>query len=192
MDEIDAMKAISERFEKLKDEERSRVLAWAVSKYGAGGNTKFEHGSSPHNPIAPSQNTGTSKGATAKGPASAKQKASKKAKSIISMDKSLNLAPSGKTSAVAFATEKAPSNVKQKCVVAVYYLRDFIGMQEVTSSAVYTYFKTLSWPVPADLKNSLQQAGTEGWLDTSDSDNIKLTSMGENLVEHSLPPKAKA
>jgi hypothetical protein len=37
----------------------------------------------------------------------------------------------------------------------------------------------------------LHQAGTSGWLDTSDSEDIKITSSGENLVEHDLPGKAK-
>lgn len=108
------------------------------------------------------------------------------------MDKSLNLIPSGKQSAVQFGGDKAPTNVIQKCVVAVYYLRDILEMDKVTVEAVFTFFKTLSWPVPADLKNTLQQAGTHGFLDTSDSQHIKMTSLGENLVEHDLPAKSKA
>ena len=192
MDEIEAMKVISERFEKLSEDEQARVLSWVVSKYGGGATFKGAAGAphehaGHHTPAA-----GTTKGATAKQPPAPKVKGTKKAKTIISMDKSLNLAPSGKKSAVDFAAEKAPANVKQKCVVAVYYLRDFIEVPNVTTSAVYTFFKTLGWPVPADLKNTLQQAGTEGWLDTADGEDVKLTSMGENLVEHSLPPKAKA
>jgi hypothetical protein len=95
-------------------------------------------------------------------------------------------------SAVQFATEKSPTNLMQKCVVAVHYLRDTIEMEKVTTQAVFTFFKHLSWPVPADLKNTLQQAGTAGWLDTANSQDIKLTSLGENLIEHNLPAKAKA
>lgn len=91
-----------------------------------------------------------------------------------------------------FAKGKSPTNVLQKCVVAVYYLRDMCKLEKVSANAVFTFFKHLSWPLPNDLKNTLQQAGTAGYLDTANSDDIKLTSMGENLVEHSLPPKAKA
>lgn len=36
MNEIDAMKALSEAFENLGTDERGRVLAWALSKYGGG------------------------------------------------------------------------------------------------------------------------------------------------------------
>ena len=191
MDEIETIKAIVESFAKLSAEECGRVLAWANSKYGNG----FVPAAAPAKPDDPggqsSFGTDVKKGSTAKSAAPSKTKTTKKAKTFISMDKTLNLSPSGKKSAALFAGEKAPANVKQKSVVAVYYLRDILEVEAVSTSGVYTFFKTLSWPVPADLKNTLQQAGTEGWLDTADSDNIKLTSMGENLVEHQLPPKAK-
>lgn len=108
------------------------------------------------------------------------------------MDKTLNLSPQGKQSAAQFAAAKAPSNVKEKCVVAVYYLRDVVELPNVTAQAVFTFFKSVQWPTPADLKNTLQQAGTDGWLDTANSEDIKLTSLGENLVEHDLPRKPKA
>jgi len=190
VDEIEAMKVIAEKMEPLSDSERARVLTWAAAKYSITVNV----GSLPSASASPSSQSQPS--AQPKNSQSAangtKPKTSKKAKSIIAMDKSLNLTPPGKTSAADFASSKAPGNAMQKCVVAAYYLRDTIEMDSVTVSAVYTFFKTLGWPIPTDLKNTLQQAGTKGWLDTKDSEDIKLTSMGENLVEHSLPPKTKA
>lgn len=152
----------------------------------------MKYGAATPIPLVPTVNVAAAMAATAPASTAAvKGKASKKSKTIISMDKSLNLSPPGKPSAVDFATSKAPTNVMQKCVVAVYYLRETIEIPNVTAPAVLTFFKHLSWPVPADLKNTLQQAGTMGWLDTGDSDHIKLTSLGENLVEHDLPAKAK-
>lgn len=179
MDELDALKVISERLEKLSADERGRVLTWLNAKYSG----------APHAPIAPRAPAAAPSGAVGPKKGRTTPKAVKKAKSIIALDKTLNLSPSGKKSAAQFAAEKSPSNVKQKCVVAVYYLRDILEVAKISVSGVYTVFKTLGWVVPADLKNTLQQAGTEGWLDTSDAEDIKLTSMGENLIEHSLPPK---
>jgi hypothetical protein len=118
-----------------------------------------------------------------------KAKTTKKAKTIISMDKTLNLSPQGKQSAVQFATAKAPSNARHKCVVAAYYLRDVIELEKITAQSVFTFFKSVQWPAPSDMKNTLQQAGSAGWLDTADSEDIKITSLGENLVEHDLPEK---
>lgn len=138
-------------------------------------------------PTAPAGASATAK--SNKGGTSQKASKKGKAKSIIALDKGLNLSPSGKKSASDFAAEKAPANSMQKCVVAVYYLRDILETEKISVSMVYTVFKTLGWVVPADLKNTLQKAGSEGWLDTSDGEDIRLTSMGENLIEHSLPPK---
>lgn len=185
MDELDALKAISERLEKLSNDERSRVLAWLSAKYS--GAPASLVGPAHHIPASNVSLKAPKKGKS--GLKSAKAKGKGKSKSIIALDKTLNLSPSGKQSFVQFAAEKSPSSVKQKCVVAVYYLRDIIELEKVSVSAVYTAFKTIGWVIPADLKNTLQQAGSEGWLDTSDAEDIKLASMGENLVEHSLPPK---
>ena len=192
MNEIEAIKLIAERLETLSDEERDRVLLWVNAKYGsAAAHAALGGGAAPPPPTPPSP-TPTSPATKGSSKSTGKPKTSKKAKSIIGMDKSLNLTPSGKPSATTFATQKAPSNNNQKAVVAVHYLRDTIGMAAVTVPAVFTFFKTVGWPVPTDLRNTLQKAGSEGWLDTADGDDIKLTSMGENLVEHSLPAKPKA
>lgn len=187
MNEIEALKSISETLDKLMAEERSRVVNWVVSKFG---------GSTP----APVQNlrqtpvTGPNKASedSREAPiATRKAKVSKKAKTIISMDKSLNLAPQGQITAIQFAAAKSPSNAKEKSVVAVHYLRDVVGVEKVTVEGVFTFFKSVQWPAPTDLKNTLQQAGSDGWLDTADSGDIKLTSLGENIVEHTLPRKQK-
>lgn len=187
MSEVKAIETIDNALGALAPDERARVLGWAQLKFGAPAQ------------INSAINQPTSTEATPTAPVIAnapirvaRAKVSKKAKTIISMDKSLNLSPPGKESAVQFASKKAPSNVLQKCVLATYYLRETIEMEKVSVQAVFTFFKHLNWPAPADPKNTLQQAGSAGWLDTADSDNIKLTSLGENLVEHDLPAKAQA
>jgi hypothetical protein len=182
MEEIVALKVIAETLEKLQPEERLRVLGWANAKYvGAAVSPtpkNFAGGISNKDMVSGGEGVGRPKA-----------KASKKSKTTISMDKSLNLTPQGKVSAIKFAADKSPSNVRQKCVVATYYLRDTLELPKVSAQAVFTFFKHVSWPAPADIRNTLQQAGSEGWLDTADGDDIKLTSSGENLVEHNLPSK---
>lgn len=182
MDEIEAIKAVADVLAKLPEEERGRVLAWANAKFGG-----MTSAPALNNPVASAEAKVVNSTVKHK----AKLKSAKKPKTVIAMDKSLNLAPSGKISALDFASDKAPTNVMQKCVVAVYYLRHTIELSEVTVSGVLTFFKTLSWPVPANLRNALAKSGTEGWLDTSSLEDIKLTSMGENLIEHTLPQKSK-
>lgn len=183
MSEVKAIEAIDTALGALDPAERERVLEWAQKKFGGPYIPTVAHHPVPTQPA--------SHAAPASGTTKTKAKATKKAKTILSMDKSLNLNPPGKQPAAQFAAEKSPTNAKQKCVVAAYYLRDVIQVEKVNAAGVLTFFKHLQWPVPADLKNILQQAGTAGWLDTSDSDDIKITSSGENLVEYDLPAKAK-
>src|ERR1700761_4866999 len=122
MSEVKAIEAVDNALGALGPDERTRVLTWAQLKYGA----PAQISSAAHQPAQPNS--------PAQPPAptfAAKAKPQKKAKTIISMDKTLNLSPQGKASAVQFATEKSPSNVVHKCVVAVHYLRDIIEMQKV-------------------------------------------------------------
>lgn len=189
MSEVKAIEAIDNALSGLDPDERSRVLGWAQAKYGTPAKITQE---TPAALVAPAPAQPVEAPPPPKAKSASNGKSTKKTKSIISMDKSLNLSPAGKTSAMQFGSEKSPSNVIQKSVVAVYYLRDVLELEKVTVEGVFTFFKTLTWPVPADLKNTLQQAGTHGFLDTSDNQNIKLTSLGENLVEHDLPTKGKA
>ncbi len=173
MSEIEALQAVDSALGALEPAERA-LLSWVQQKYGAPGQVSPP---TPQQAAAPAQMF-----PLAKTPADgAKAKASKKTKTIISMDKNFNLNLAVRLRRFNVATEKSPSTVLQKCVVAVYYLRDTIEMEKVTAQAVFTFFKNLSWPVPTDLKNTLQQAGTAGWLDTADGEDIKLTSLGENL-----------
>lgn len=174
--EIEIIQMVYDALSELGDDDaRKRVLAWANAKF---------LGTSP----APAQAL-SPVAADAERAAGKKRKG--KAKVVLKQVKDLNLQPSGKKSARAFAEEKAPTNQKQKCVVAVYYLLNVLGLAKVGADHVYTFFKGVEWPAPANLPNTLHQAGSAGWLDTADSDDLKVTPIGENLVEHNLP-NAKA
>jgi hypothetical protein len=112
MSEIKALQVIDDALGALEPAERVRVLSWAQQKYGTSGQVNT---STSQQAPAPAQSV-----PLAKTPVNGtKAKASKKSKTIISMDKNLNLNPAGKTSAVQFATEKSPSTVVQKCVVGL-------------------------------------------------------------------------
>jgi hypothetical protein len=100
----------------------------------------------------------------------------------------LNLRPSGKKAFKAFVEEKQPSSMKERAAVAVYYLANTLGLNGVTSDHVFTCFKEATWRLPADLRNIMAQAASvDGYLDTSDGDDVKITTKGTNLVDHDLP-----
>ena len=179
MEEIEAMKTIADSLKNLDEGARIRVLSWAGSKFG---------GAVVDSKVTTPPTSKVSKTSSNMKKASSK---SSKTKSVISMDKTLDLSPSGKKSAIEFQSEKAPASVVEKCVVAAYYLREIIEVDAITVTGVFTFFKAVGWKVPSDIRNTLQQAGSKGWLDTKDGDDIKITSMGENLIEHDLPKSKK-
>lgn len=189
--EIDALKTVDETLSAIDKEARVRVLDWANSKYSDSvvSAVKDVDASVPKDQAQPFSVTSITKKAASK--AKSKTKSTKKSKPTFQPIKDLDLYPSGKISAKDFVTEKKPTNHKQKCVVALYYLLNFLNLETVSIDHIYTFFKSCNWKLPTDLPNMMSQAGSAGWLDTSNLKDIRLTPMGENLITHDLPKKQK-
>jgi hypothetical protein len=181
--ETDAIKALDDALGGLDDPAaRDRVLRWAWEKYSTKPFPQPEDDELQNNSDA----TKAKKKATAKTPASSKVA---KTKTSLSIVKDLNLKPKGRKSFDDFVSEKKPKSNQQKCTLSVYYLRHELELPKVSSPHVFTCFKHMKWRVPADLANTLQYtASKDGWLDTKKMDDIKVTTIGENVVEHDLPP----
>jgi hypothetical protein len=171
IDEIDAMKQIDTLLSQFEDKEtRNRILKWALDKFGV--ITEIEP-----------------KSVLSKKPKTPKKKISSK-KTSISIDKDLNLKPKGKRSLADFVAEKKPNSNLEKITIFVYYLKHDLNIERINPSHVFTCFKDQNWRVPADLVNAMQfTASQKGWLDTSDMENVIITTIGENHVEHDLPRK---
>ena len=93
-----------------------------------------------------------------------------------------------KQSLKGFVTEKSPKTGMQKNVVFIHYLRTVLGITHIGVNHIYTCYKVLGEKLPAALRqNLLDTSFRKGWLDTHSLDDIKLTTHGENLVEHELP-----
>lgn len=179
--ELDVMKSIDEALSGVSDPAtRDRILKWAWAKF------------SPTPQAVPTDSdikgSGTSR-------ISKKKKAGKKTprlKSSPTLVKELNLKPSGKKSFADFVKEKLPSSNAEKCVVCVYYILNELKQGPVSTNHVFTCFKIIGWRVPADLENTLAWvASQKAWLDTANMSDIKLTTHGDNLIEHDLSRKKK-
>jgi hypothetical protein len=133
---------------------------------------------------APGGSKGRSKKSSSEG--SAKRKRSRLPGP--SLDRDLNLRPSGHTSMTDFYAEKSPNGQDEHNVLFVYYLERSLGLAVVTVNQVYTCYKEVKAKVPSNLRNSLQVTATrKGWIDTENSEDLKVTTRGENLVEQDLP-----
>jgi hypothetical protein len=111
----------------------------------------------------------------------------------LSIDRDLNLRPSGKPSCGEFYVQKSPKGQDENNAVFVYYLERVLGLSDVNADQVYTCYKEVKAKVPSDLRNSLHvTAARKGWISTEDSQDLKVTTRGENLVEHDLPRQTEA
>lgn len=179
LDEVDAIAAIADILEKLGDKSAAeRIVRWAWGKYVGPEPEQMLRG-------------GAARSRTAKSKGRRRTGVKGKKKETLSMIKELNLNPDGGPTVASFVSEKQPSNLKEKIVAAVYYLSVHAHAEEVTIDHIYSIFKTLGWRLPTNLPNMVHQAGAQGWLDTSDRHNIKLSMIGENFVEHDLPRVGK-
>ena len=170
--EIDIMKEIDKILCRIKDPAtRDRILQWAWSKFSS-------------RPIILNsvKKSKENKGKKAKGEKKTKRKIS------YSILKDVNLKPKDKQTFEDFVAEKNPQAMIDKCMVSIYYLIRILQASQITTNHVYTCFRISKWRVPSNLENRLQWVASQrGWLDTNDMTNIKLTTHGENYVEHDLP-----
>jgi hypothetical protein len=175
--EIDALKVVDDALAQLEDQAaRNRVLQWAWAKY-----------STQSAPTSEGQRPAGSR--TERG-ARRSRKTKKVAKLSPSIVKDLNLRPEGMQRFADFASEKKPTTNQEKCVVAVYYLSHMLNVSGISIDHVFTCFKDVNWRVPSDLYTTLlTTAHRTGWLDTSDTNNIRATPRGENVIEYDLPKK---
>lgn len=188
LSEVDAIKTVDEALGGIEDKEAlKRILRWAYEKYCPGTST----------PDARDE-AGADEGQSIKNKAKKKpfkkiKQKGKAKKTALSIDKTLNLKPSGKTSFADFAVKKSPSSDREKVVLCVYYLLNELGKKPIGINQIYTCYKSINWRVPADLAGTLRWVSSQkGWLDTSNSSDIKMTTHGENLIEHDLPRKKVA
>ncbi len=115
----------------------------------------------------------------------------KRVNESLSVVKDLNLRTSGDTPSLRdFCKPKAPNGFAEHNAVFVYYLAKCKEITPVSASHVYTCYKDISQRVPGAFQQSLNDtARRQGWIDMSDPGDIRVTTVGENFVEHDLPRK---
>ncbi len=105
----------------------------------------------------------------------------------------LDLRQIGKQSLKEYFAEKRPSDQKSQIAVIVPYLTKIAGETNVDYDHLYTCFREVGEKVPLDLRSTVRDASRiKGWIDTSNSKAFRLTTAGENFVNHDLPAVKKA
>ena len=103
----------------------------------------------------------------------------------------LNLRPTGKKALRDFVSDKKPSDNQARFAVILYYLQKTLALKNISQDHIYTAFKELGTKVPLNISTALMVTRIrKGWINTSNTDDLKLTIGGENFVEHDLPISA--
>jgi hypothetical protein len=91
-----------------------------------------------------------------------------------------------------FYGEKKPGSFVEHNTLFVFYLNRTKFIEDVTPSHVYTCYKEVGARIPGAFYQSLLDTSRKGWIDTRDTAKIRVTTVGENFVEHDLPNKSGA
>lgn len=109
--------------------------------------------------------------------------------------KDLNLRPSDKKSLRDFYNEKKPSSQQDEATLVLYYLHRILEINNITSNHIYTGLKELSEfgvRVPKDILAVFRLiAYRYGRVDSSNYEDLKMATPGDNYVEQDMPVTKK-
>jgi len=103
---------------------------------------------------------------------------------------SLNLAPKDKKSLKDFFKEyNAKSNFEYNIVILTYLITE-IHENNVGVNHLYTCYKHLGLKVPNIKQSLVDTKKRKGWIDSSNSEDLKITVSGENFMDHEIEKKS--
>lgn len=148
----------------------------------------------PHAPHPPSGGDGSSSTPVAQKETEAGRTSSRRARKngsksgkSASNDLEIDLFPEGKASFKDFAAEKSPATNDERYAVAVYWILRVAELETATVAQVMSCFMVADWRLPTDAANGASKSRVAGFLSSGRSEDLKLSSIGINLVKSDLP-----
>ncbi|SIT88121.1 hypothetical protein [Pontibacter indicus] len=74
-------------------------------------------------------------------------------------------------------------------IVILYYLKYILKEDNINVNHIYTCYKHLGIKVPNIVQSLRDTKNRKGWIDTSNSEDLKVTIAGENYIEHEIANK---
>ena len=99
-----------------------------------------------------------------------------------------------------FKDQKNPKSANEMAALVAYYFANLAPEPQrkatVNSKDIETYFKIANFPLPREIRVTLQNARNAGYFDSVGDGEYRLNAVGHNLVVHNLPragaPAARA
>ncbi len=99
--------------------------------------------------------------------------------------------PGGMVHIATLKDEKKPRSANEMAALVAYYLSHLASPEQrkttVTTEDLQTYFKIAKFPLPRQIRVTLQNATNAGYLDSAGEGEYKLNAVGYNLVVHNMP-----
>lgn len=97
-----------------------------------------------------------------------------------------NFMPSDKTSLREFFNRYKTNSNFENNLVFVYYLQEIVHESSITTNHIFSCYRHLGLKIPSFPQTLVDTKKAKGWIETSNSNDIKVTRAGINFLEHSL------
>lgn len=190
--ELEAIVKCHELMKDLDDDSKLRVFKYLLDRYNlVPTNSAFESNSAPQPTLASLEASEVIEEEikhkpTKKKTTSTKPKSSGRSIKSYSLITSLNLVSNGKESLKDFYAKYHTKSNFNKNIVILYYLTKIAEEGNIGINHIYTCYKHLSQKVPNIYQSLLDTKNRKGWIDTSNTDDLKVTIAGENYIEHEI------
>jgi hypothetical protein len=105
----------------------------------------------------------------------------------IKADGDIDFVANSKQSLKDFFAQKTPNSDMDKVLVICHFLQYTAQCAKIGPGQVLTAFRHVAKPIPRDLKQTIRNIEKKAWISfNSDIDHVRLTTEGENRVEHQL------
>jgi hypothetical protein len=99
----------------------------------------------------------------------------------------IDFVPSGKQSLKEFFAAKGPASDIDQVLVLCHFLQHSTQSTSIGPGHILGGFKHVNKPVPKDLKQTIRNMKEKkAWISFTDIENIRVTTEGDNRVEHEL------
>ena len=99
---------------------------------------------------------------------------------------SLNLKPKGKKALTDFYSEYSAKNNFENNLLFVYYMEKILEEQHIGINHINTCYKEVKKKGPNIYQSLADTKKHKGWIETRNMNNLKITTQGDNYVEHDM------
>lgn len=193
--ELEAMFKCHEYLQNLENDARLRVFKYLIDRYGLVNPNTFQQ-TSVSETIVPeviheekNEIKTTPKSANAKSTNTTSKKTKSSSNQSYSLISSLNLVSKAKISLKDYFGKYTTKNNFEYNIVILSYLKNELKEPNVGINHIYTCYKTLGLKIPSIKQSLLDTKNRKGWIDTSSTDDLKITVAGENFMDHEITKK---